>query len=140
MGIVNGAVLAETQLGFRTVFDQAFNITQVEYEQIVMMVPSSNRSERYKWLGAIPKMQALRADVPFEKLSAYQWEVINSTYVNGIEVDREDIEDDALNLILPTVAEMGAEARRHPGELVWNLLNNGFTGLGYDGQAFFATT
>jgi phage major head subunit gpT-like protein len=84
-------------------------------------------------------MKKLVDEPGFEKLSAYSWEIANSTYVNGIEVDREDIEDDSLGLVAPTIAEMGAEAKRHPGELLWNLLNGGFAALCYDGQFFFDT-
>ncbi len=137
MALVNGAVLLETQIGFRTIFNRAFEATSPDYEPLVTSIPSTGKSEKYKWLGAIPAMRLHKDEVPFEKLSAYAWEIANNTYVNGLEIDREDIEDDALGLVGPTIAEMGSEARRHPGELVWNLVNNGFTGLTYDGQFFF---
>lgn len=139
MGLVNGATLLETQIGFRTIFNRAFEMTQPEYEPFVTTVPSTGKSEKYKWLGAIPTMKKYKDEVPFEKLSAYSWEIANDTYVNGLEIDREDIEDDNLGLVKPTIEEMGAEARRHPGELVFNLVNNGFAATGYDGQFFFDT-
>lgn len=137
MGIVNGQVLAETQIGYRTAFNKAFELTPTNFEQLCTKVPSSGKSEKYKWFGAIPAMKLLKDETPFEKLSAYNWEVVNSTYVNGIEIDREDIEDDSLALVLPSIEMMGQEAKRHPGELIWNLLNNGFTNFAYDGQLFF---
>lgn len=139
MGFVNSQTLLETQIGFRTIFNRAFEMTQPDYEPLVTTIPSSGKSEKYKWLGAIPTMKKYKDEVPFEKLSAYSWEVANDTYVNGLEIDREDIEDDALGLVSPTIQEMGAEARRHPGELIFNLINNGFAALGYDGQFFFDT-
>lgn len=56
-----------------------------------------------------------------------------------MEVRREDIADDRLGVFKPVFAEMGQNAKRHPDELVFGLLKNGFAPLCYDGRFFFGT-
>lgn len=50
---------------------------------------------------------------------------------------REDIADDRLGVFKPMFAEMGQSARRHPDELIFDLLKSGFTTACFDGQNFF---
>jgi phage major head subunit gpT-like protein len=60
-------------------------------------------------------------------------------WIGTVAVSREDIEDDRIGVFKPAFAEMGGMARRHPDELVFSLLKNGFSSPCYDGQFFFDT-
>lgn len=51
---------------------------------------------------------------------------------------RNNIEDDKLGIFKPIFAEMGNFARRHPEELVFDLLRRGFDTPGFDGSNFFS--
>jgi phage major head subunit gpT-like protein len=137
--IINAETLLATQIGFRTEFNRAFELATTDHEPYVITVPSTKKKEQYKWMGTLPVMREWLSDAQFDRLSAHGWEIENKPWQVGLEVDREDIEDDQLGLIVPTVQEMGEEARRHPGVLVWNLVNQGFTSVCYDGQFFYDT-
>lgn len=137
--ILNGQTLQATQIGFRTEFNKAFELAQPDHEMFTMQIPSTKAKEQYKWLGDLPVMHEWVAEAQFDQLRAFGFEIENKDWQTGLEIDRNDIMDDSLGLILPQIGQMGEEARRHPGELVWNLMNNGFTGLAYDGQYFFDT-
>jgi phage major head subunit gpT-like protein len=137
--IVNSETLKASQIGFRTEFNKAFDLATPGHELFTMIVPSNKATEQYKWLGSLPLMKEWLDDATFEKLSAFGWEIKNRDWQAGIEVDRNDIEDDSLGLLVPSIQMMGEEAKRHPGQLVFDLLNAGFTGLCYDGQFFFDT-
>lgn len=140
MGLINAANLIATQIGFRTIFQQAYTqFAPPEVPLLALEVPSTMRKEQYKWLASLPIMREWLNDAQFEQFEAFTWEILNKTWQTGIEVDREDIEDDALGLILPLVATMGEEARRHQRQLIVDLIANGDTALGYDGQFYFDT-
>jgi phage major head subunit gpT-like protein len=137
--IINGATLAATQIGYRAAFQNAFVTAPIDYAKFTLEVPSTKKSEVYKWMGQLPTMKRWVDDAQFEKLEAYSWAIENAYWQAGLEVERDDIEDDALGLIMPQIGELGAEARRHPGLLVYQLINAGDTSLCYDGQYFFDT-
>jgi len=138
--LINQANLTATQIGFRTIFAQALEAFSVpEIEQLAMSVPSTSAKEQYKWVGALPVMKEWLSDAAFEKLNALSWEIVNKTWQAGLEVDREDLEDDNLRLLTPASQTLAQEAKRHPLALLADLLNNGFTAKGYDGQYFFDT-
>ena len=44
-------------VGFKVLYDQAYNESPVQYERIVMKVPSATRESTYAWLGQIPNMK-----------------------------------------------------------------------------------
>lgn len=137
--IINGQTLNATQIGYRAAFQQAFDAAAIDYESFVLEVPSTKKSEVYKWIGGLPTMKRWVDDAQFEKLEAYSWQIDNVYWQDGIEIERDDIEDDALGLLMPQIRQLGNEAKRHPGTLIYDLINNGDTALCYDGQYFFDT-
>lgn len=138
--LINNDNLTAAQIGFRTMFNMAFELARPQHELIAMEVPSTRAKEQYKWVGTLPKMREWLSEATFERLEAFGFEIVNKDWQTGLEVDRNDLEDDALGLLPQTIQMMGTEARRHPGELVFQLVNNGFTGTAYDGQTFFSAT
>ena len=63
----------------------------------------------------------------------------NRKFESTIEISRDDIADDRLGIFKPAITEMGQAAKRHPDELIFDLLAKGFTSTCYDGQSFFDT-
>ncbi|MCB6179647.1 Mu-like prophage major head subunit gpT family protein [Rhodobacter sp. Har01] len=59
-------------------------------------------------------------------LSAYGFTITNRKFESTVSVSREDIADGRLGTFKPAFAEMGGMARRHPDELIFGLLKNGF--------------
>jgi phage major head subunit gpT-like protein len=137
--IINQAGLAAIYKGFKTVFNEAFGGVETFFQRVAMVVPSSVREETYAWLGAFPKMREWVGDRHIKNLKAHKHTITNKDWETTVEVDRNDIEDDAIGVYKPLIAEMGRAAAVHPDELIAALLAAGFSSLCFDGQYFFDT-
>lgn len=135
--IVNQAALQSVYRGFKVIFNQAFANAKPQYERIATVVPSTAKTEEYKWLGKVPRMREWVGDRVVQNLAAYGFEIKNKPFEATVGVDREDIEDDAIGLYNPIIQALGESAALHPDELIFALLMAGFTSLCYDGQYFF---
>lgn len=141
MAVVTSDFLAALLTQYRALFNTDFAAAQEfqGWKQISMTINSKNLTEDYSWLGTPPKMQDVTHDeLTLQGLNAFNFSIKNALYKAGIEVERQAIEDDRLGLILPRVRQLGGEAARHPGELLFNLFET--NGNAYDGTAFFADT
>ncbi|MDR3561899.1 MAG: Mu-like prophage major head subunit gpT family protein [Negativicutes bacterium] len=137
--IVNQAALAGIFRSFKVLFNQALDSATPQYTKISTIVPSTTREEVYKWLGRLPRMREWIGDRVIQNLSAYDYTIKNKDWEDTIEVDRNDIEDDAIGLYSPLFQMLGASAATHPDEIIFSLLASGFTSTCYDGQYFFDT-
>jgi len=133
------ASIAGLYKSFNTIFNEAMAAAQPQYQRIAMEVPSSTAINVYPWLGAWPKMREWLGDRQVHKLEAFDWQIVNKTWEGTIEIPVESVEDDQYGIWRPVVAGQGTLVRLHPDDLVFGLLNDGFTLKGYDGKTFFAT-
>lgn len=141
MGVVSSDVLAAILTNYRTLFatDFAAAMGKQTWREIAMQVPSKSATESYSWLGTPPKMEDVTHGEPsLAGLFPYNFSITNNIYKAAIEVERSMIEDDRLGMVMPRVRQLGPEAARHPGELIYGLLEA--NGNAYDGTAFFADT
>jgi phage major head subunit gpT-like protein len=74
-----------------------------------------------------------------KNLSLETYTIANKDWESTIEVDRNEIMDDAVGVYNPVIAELGRTAAVHPDELVFDLLSRGFVTTCYDSQYFFDT-
>ena len=137
--IINSKALTAIQESFNTLFNKGVGLAKPTWEQIAMKVPSSAKYENYAWLGAMPKMKKWIGERAVKQLAANGYTLKNESYEDTVEVDRDDIEDDAYGVYAPLVQGMGQAATLWPDELVFECLKNGFTENCYDGKPFFAT-
>lgn len=137
--IVNSVALQSIFKGFKTLFNEAFAGTKPTYEKVATVVPSSTKSEEYGWLGAFPRLRKWVGDRVINSLAAHGYTIKNESWEATVEVNREDIEDDAYGVYTPMIKELGRSAATHPDEIVFGLLAKGFTETCYDGQYFFDT-
>lgn len=137
--IINQSTVQAVYAGFSTVFNEAYGAVEPLHTKVAMVVPSSVREETYAWLGAFPKMREWIGERQIKNLSLHSYTIKNKDWEAAIEVDRNDIEDDAIGIYRPIMAELGRAAAVHPDELVFGLLKNGFTTACFDGQYFFDT-
>ena len=82
-----------------------------------------------KWIG----------DKVVKALSAFNYSLVNDDFEATVEVERNELEDDQLLGLATQAAEAGQSAAELPADLVFALLNKGFTLPCYDGQPFFDT-
>ena len=135
--LINAAALSAVFLNLRTDFNKAFQTAPSQWANVAMKVPSTSSQNDYKWLSAFPKMRKWVGDKQFKNLTAFTYTLVNDDWETTIEVDRNHIEDDTLGIYGPQAQMAGFSAAQLPDELVFALLNDGFTRTGYDGLAFF---
>ena len=137
--IVNSVALQSIFKGFKTLFNEAFAGAKPLYEKVATVVPSTAKSEEYGWLGAFPRLRKWVGDRVINSLAAHGYTIKNESWEATVEVDRDDIEDDAYGVYTPMIKELGRSAATHPDEVVFGLLASGFAQPCYDGQYFFDT-
>ncbi len=137
--IINTQNFAKLNTGFSAAFQSGFDRVDPQHQRISTEVPSATLSNTYAWLGQFPMMREWLGDRVLHALKAYGWEIPNKPFESSIEVPRREILADQYGIYSPLFQEMGYAAAVHPSELLFPLLTNGFTALGYDGQFFFDT-
>lgn len=142
--IVNRASLEQADIGFQTRFNLAIERLRDKlwWQKLALKIPSTHREEVYPWVTSLPQMKEWVSDAQFAHLTAYKFTLENKFWQAGLEVKREDMEDDRLGIIAPAIGMLAENAMRHPDKLIFQLLSKGFDatyGLAYDGQYFFDT-
>lgn len=106
---------------------------------LAMATDSDGESENYGFLKGMPTVKEWISDRHFESLDNFTYELRNKSWETGLSVDRDHIEDDRTGLYTNYIGELALVARQHMDELLWGLVNDGFTSFAYDGQYFFDT-
>ncbi|VAX21121.1 Phage major capsid protein [hydrothermal vent metagenome] len=137
--VINRSTLGDTMRGFKTVFTKAYEATTTHSSDLAMRVDSATRQEEYRWLGAFPGLSEWLGDRAVKDLAQDGFVIKNKDFEATIAVDRNDIEDDNIGVYAPLFSQLGENAKQHPDELIFALLENAFTGKSFDGKAFCAT-
>ncbi len=136
---VNPALLSTLNTGFKKNFLKGLTRAKTLYQELAMMVTSTNASEVYPILGTLPTLREWIGDRVAKDITASDFMIKNKPFEGTIRVPRPAIEDDSFG-IYGTMAELlGDSANRFPDKLIFQLLEAGFTAKGYDGVNFFAT-
>lgn len=136
---VNSASLDALRVGFKKNFQTGLGRAGSQWRRVATRVPSTSKSEKYGWLGKLPKIREWLGDRIVRNLMEHDYEIRNKPFELTIGVDRDDIEDDSLGIYAPLFEEMGQSTEEHPDTMVFPLLKAGFNTLCYDGQNFFDT-
>lgn len=137
--LINKAALEGLFISLKATFNKAFTTTPSTWPKIAMKVPSTTGQEDYAWLGNFPKMRKWIGDKMIKALEGFKYSIVNDDWEATVEVDRNHIEDDVLGIYAPQAQMAGWSAAQLPDEIVYDLVNNGFTNKCFDGKAFFAT-
>lgn len=136
--VVNGQALASLYVGYKTLFYRQMDLTPATKDKIATTVPSSTSREEYAWLGMFPKMREWVGSRVVQALEAHGYTIKNKDFETTVGVKRSNIEDDTYGVYAPMFSQMGESAKRHPDEIVWACLAEGFRQKCYDGSTFFA--
>lgn len=137
--IVNQQALKDIYSSFNTVFNQTLETVEQNYKRVAMEVPSASSDENYTWLGQMPSMRQWIGDRQIQNLMAHSYNIKNEHFELTIAVDRDNIADDKIGIYKPLVQDLAENTQRHPDELVFTLLGQGFAQKCYDNKSFFAT-
>jgi len=109
-----------------------------QLRDLLMEVPSAGSSEKYGWFGDFPQVREWIGDKKAHELKDYDFEISNKDFEVTIAIDRNEIADDRAGIVLPRLQSMAQALQDHKLDLVASLIDNGGTGLAYDGVAFFS--
>lgn len=135
--IINRQNLQVAFTAYKAAFQRGFDGAPLDHSQLVMEVPSSTSIESYGWLGSTPRFREWIGDRVYQSLMQHDYTLKNKTFENTVAVPRENIEDDQYGIYAPLMQQMGQDAREHPSELLFALLQAANTQICYDGQPFF---
>lgn len=138
MAIITHQLVASLRTGFADIFQRALQETPTQYEKVSTVVKSSSASNTYAWLGEFPGLRRWVGNRVIKDIKEHGYQIINDLFEDTVGVRRTDIEDDNVGIYAPRFAQLGQVTRRHADELVFGLLNNGETGICYDGKPFFS--
>ncbi len=136
--LINQSVLSDIYTSFNTIFNMQLEQTKTFWESVATRVPSTTRSNDYKWLGAMPALREWIGERQIKNLSGYKYEISNKSFEATVSLDRDDIEDDNIGVYKPVIQQLAQNAKQHPDILIFSLLKNGFTNKCFDGKAFFS--
>lgn len=134
---INATNLQALYRAFNTAFQSGFAGVTPQWQKIATLVPSSASQEDYGWLGDIKAMREWIGDRIINSISQHVYSVKNKPFELTQGVDRDKVEDDQIGIYTPLFQMMGHSAANHPDELIFALLQLGFTSLCYDGQNYF---
>ena len=135
---VSTSTIKTLNTSVKTIFQNAFDGVESEWNKIAMEVPSSNASNTYPWLGNTFGIREWLGDRVIQNLKTYDYTIKNKSFEGTIGIDRDDIEDDNLGIYTPVIQNLAITAKRHPDELIFGLLKSGTSSVCYDGKKFFA--
>tara|TARA_R110002020_G_scaffold10801_22_gene41104 strand:+ start:26253 stop:27152 length:900 start_codon:yes stop_codon:yes gene_type:complete len=137
--LVNAANLDSLRVGFKTSFQNGLGQAAPDWERIATRVPSTQKEQKYGWLGKIPRVREWIGPRAVQNLQQHDYAITEKPWELTIAVDKDDIETDNLGMYGPMFQEMGNQTRALPSQLVYSMLIGGFATNCYDGQFFFDT-
>jgi len=138
--IISQTNLDALRVGFKTEFQRGLLMAPALKDRVAMTVASAGTDNRYGWLRKLVGMREWIGPRFIDNIAESQYTITNRHYEKTIAVDRNDIEDDMLGQYATMFAEMGETVTGLAEQLVWGLLNNGFSTNCFDGTPFFGTT
>ncbi len=125
--------------GLKTEFNKAYNeAKQPDLMGITTKITSKSNLEKYGWIGDMPQLREWIGDRHVKSALDHDYTITNRDWESTIAVDRNEIEDDQMGIILPRIRTLAKRAKEHPMVLLSDLIVNGTTLLAYDGSAYFA--
>lgn len=137
--LINTPNLIKLRAGFKTNFQNAFDTSESTHEKVATVVVSSSGEENYGWLKKTTVFREWIGPRVVQNLSESEYVIKNKSFENTVGVDRDHIEDDNLGIYSMPIAQLGEDAKMHPDELVWAMMQSGFDTKCFDGQYFFDT-
>lgn len=138
MAVVTNPLIAALRTGYSKIFQDALTSAPSHWNRVATLVPSTNASNTFGWLGQFPGLQEWAGSRVLKSIKEHGYTLTNKKFESTVGIPRTAVEDDQLGVYAPLFAEMGNAAATHPDTLVFGLLKSGHTELCYDGKPFFA--
>lgn len=133
--IINDTIALEKGLRAEFIRTVLSNKLAALLPQLAMIAPSNAKEEKYAWFGESPQMEELKDQRKYSGLSEGSFTIVNKTWANGMQVRKEEIDDDQIGVIKSRVQRLAQRAARHPAKLLFEVLED--NPVGYDGVSLF---
>lgn len=128
---------------FSTIFDMKLKNTPVIYPQIATVIPGVSERVEFKWLSSVPVMRKWVGDRTLQRLRAETVALTTDWWANGLEVDVDDLNNEAkFGMIALRIRSIAQACARRMDDQVVQYYVNGFAatlGVTYDGQFLLDT-
>jgi phage major head subunit gpT-like protein len=135
--VVNKQNLQLIFVNLKKTFQNAFKETPAVWQKFAMRVDSTGKENSYSWLSRFPKLKEWIGDKSSKWLEAFKYTIVNKPFAANVKVSKHDVKDGDLFGSVIQAKQAGKSAQEWYGDLVYPLMNEGFTNLCYDGQPFF---
>lgn len=127
--VENQSAYTNAQITFHAAFMAYLEATKDDpLNALAMELPSNTAQEVHVFLGDIPGFKEWAGDREMGALQAHNLTIRNRDWASGIAIHRNQIVDDKLGLVMPRIQGLAQKAKRHRGQLIAELLLNGFAG------------
>lgn len=137
--IINSGNLAILFRAFNAAFQKGLTSAPSHWDKVATRTPSTTGTEDYGWLGQIPGMKEWLGDRQIQNIKQYDYSIKNKSFENTVGVPRESIQDDQYGVYTPLIQMLGQTSLQHRDQLIFALMQAGFTSPCYDKQYFFDT-
>ena len=128
--------------GLSTVFEDTFYGLQDQtlWDKIAVRSGTNAPIVKYPFLGASPHFKKFRDRMDDQGINPYLVTIEDEEWEENIRIAAKAIEDDATGMYRMRAEGLAEAAAWFDDEQSFSLLDRGFTGIGYDGQAFFSAS
>lgn len=139
MSVANKLVYANRQ--YKASFVEQLEAGRAEYEPILnammMEFPSTGPGIEHSFSDSVRGLSEWIGDREMTKLGEQSFYVANKSYAGGVEIDRDDLEDDQIGLLTPRIRSLAEKYWLHRFDALGALLNAGTATACWDGKYFF---
>ena len=126
--------------GLKSTFVGAFKHGEDESaDALATTIQSGTASERFDWMGDMPEMREWLGARVMHQLRSFNYEVFPKEWEVTFRVQAKDVEDDRIGIYKLQAAQGGEAARLLKVREIAKALEDGISGICYDGQPFFDT-
>lgn len=138
--IINSENLASLRVGYSAAYQRGLKqAAPPQSGRVAMTVPSTQKEQKYGWLGKMPKVREWIGERVVQNISESDYAITEKKFELTVGVDRDDIETDNLGHYAMLFEAIGEATVADPEQMIWDLLAAGFATECYDGQYFFDT-
>jgi len=135
---IDAELLKTISTGFEATFQETYNATSMELEELATLVVSGDLQESYPFLGNLPNMREWVGTRQHKELTSHNFTIVNKPYEATVPIPAKYIKYDKAKLFAAQIKTMAQNAKKFPNQLIASLINTGTVGLCYDGKPFFA--
>jgi phage major head subunit gpT-like protein len=137
-GIITQSVLDALRTTIDTKWTQTFESTPTWYDQLCTDTPSNAKSNTYGFKAQSTALRQWLGPRVAQNLQEHDYVLVNQKYEATVELSRDEIADDSINVFATqTIPDLAEATRKHPDSLLASVISTNPNC--YDGLSFFNT-